>query len=907
MKLSAGSNNAMKKVKPRKKQFGGLGGFSFPPALMGLFEEGAPTFDQVMSLAPQLDAAAGTDVFSRAFAADDPSIITGEVWGQGAMAQATQENPLRTQQEIEEEVKKRTFLGIGKKKARRKLEEENAQRAMNNQVQGVSNLISNTQNFANANQIFDMLGNWFGQQGGNPFTEGFYPKAGPTDETGVIYPEVTALAETARRQVMELDDTKEGRRKAVAYLAELGFKTEGDTPEDVIKNFNAQAGVNISPSKGPSSALTDDFKRWLADERAAMLYAGNGIDRAALKRMQAGGVAQLGYADNSPYKNMPSIDIPGNNITMQNTGMPLLAVPDAGAPRVMPPYSGTHMFPGATSVKEIPMKMKKGGRKKHRVPMYQMGSAPEATPPMAVQLEEGEVFSTPQLDIIDTNAREKHKDMKSDVITDVLSPENYVFSADPKVKITRKRAEDISFGLGPVEYEEGEIGELPKEITAADIMDDNVREMIVADYVKAVRRKYPTSEREDVFSKKTNAANKTSRIPYLAAATLVNEEKRTKGKEPMTGFVSNYEDQYEKAYTATSGQEVEEGEYAVFGQMPGPKVTPSTVAPAEPVSMGGGGQGGQGGGGGLDLFGIGQLANLAGQIFGVFQSSANGRTARKALQADIPRINEVASTQGLHSDLSYGAQRAGLTGQDPTVSAPQFDSTQLDARRRNVSPSLFQIAAGRAMAGNRPFLDAAFENSGDFATAVNAYSSVQAPALGMLADLGMREVETNLGLENTYRDMKQNLGERQEIADVTAENATRSNANQLTGALGQTMGKAISSRGRIAADRLNALRTNALQQAQAKIDANAAVTGAVQNVGATATGVGYMLDNMGNPTTPVQGQGVNNNVDFSSTGIPAYGGPQMPTAPGGPSGLVGSTPEGYWPAFVNGQWIYVKL
>lgn len=1062
----------------KKKQ---LGGFSLPPSLMTLFEDGSPTFEQVMALAPQLDAMGGTDVFSRAFAEDNPNLIGGAVASQGALATATAANPLRTPEEIEDEAKKRTFLGIGKKRATRKLEEENQRKAIENQMTGIRTNVQDTQMLANAAQMFDMLGSWFGQQGGNPFQPTGSPQTPPTPGVGTInrrsfvpeplgtpgeiaYPTPGDMAATIRKRIMSLPDNKEGRAKLMEYLSMAGYPLEGKTPDEQIKNFKKQGGYNISPSKGPTPNIDDDLRNFVAEEVSSIqYYTSGGADGRELREMQGGGnvfdpykpapglgtalvqekgvtdtrsgvmrahdkligeakvkaealvekmagvskvphgqdynglqhaaaamytaskqgpvmsplragytlglglaheiavpnevyetvtdlvnngigtaigalpvpiktkeallkkafeagalgvgkvlepeemqqggaVSKLGYSDNSPYRGMPAIDIPGNNITMENTGMPLLAVPDAGAPRVMAPYSGNHVFPGASTVKEIPMPMKKGGRKFRKIPMYQMGNGPaQEMPPMAVQLEEGEVFSTPELDIIDTNAREKHKQMDKDLITDIMGPENYVFSADPRMTVSRKRAEDVSLGLSAVKYEEGEIGEMPVEITAADIMDEKVEKMIIADYVKAIRRKYPISDREDVFARKTNEANKGSRLPYMAAATLFNEEKRTKGKAPMSGFVSNYENRFDKSYTSMAGIDVDaadEGEVGAMGVMPGPTVQPTKAGPPEIPK----------GQEGLDFAGIGSLANLAGQIFGVFTNASNRKTARRALQNDVPNIDKLARTQGTYSDLAYGAQAAGLM-QDPTVDAPQYDTTQLDARRRNVSPSLFQLAAARAMAGNRPFLDAAFANSGDFATAVNAYSSVQAPALGMLADLGMREVETNLGLENTYRDMKQNLGERQELADVTARNATRTNANRLTGAMGQTMAGAIGSRGKIEASRQNAHRANAFAQAQAKIDANAAATQAVQNVGATMTNAGYVLDQTG--WFGNQGAGVDNNVAFTppptyqSGQIGAFG--ALPATPDGAYGMPNMVPEGYVPQRMvgpNGEWVW---
>lgn len=1077
-----------------------MGGFNLPPALMGLFTGDAPTFDQVMALAPQLDTMGGTNVFSQAFAQDNPDLITGDVMKQGSIAQATQANPLLTNDEIfqqaNDKAKKDTFLGIGKNRKRRlneqMLQQQNQNTANVNQAVGGINLGTNTMNLANASQLMELLGSWFGQQGGTPFDIVPTPaqpgpvQPGPAQpgQDRITLEEADKLTEDDAAFIKSLKDDREGRAKVALILQDMGF--EGGV--NAVKEYKKIQGLNVGPTKGADNRIDKGFLDYLSGHYKDFQYHEWGLDRKSKENsLQTGGKAIQGYSDNSPYKNAPSINIPGNNITMANTGMPLMGVPDVGEPRVMQPYSGTHIYPGASHVQEIPMgqmggnlkglklvpsgtqdqvpvsydvwkgnkflgsyqdegqgefnfyrktkgksvldttfpklvpdqdtssdglgvwqggnkigyfnpgkekfsyeykplekmatggsihidpakrgtfkaqatrmgmsvqeaaahilankdhyspamvkkanfarnfahqyggtidppempeEMKKGGRKKRMVPYYQTGGgdgqegqqAPQEapTPPVGVQLEVGEIFSTPELDLIDVNAREKHKNMEDDKITDVLRPNDYVFSNDPSIKVNRKRAEKVSFGLGAVHYKEGEIGDIPQEVTAADMMPDGVDEMILADYIKEVRKEFPMSPREDMFARKTNQANKSSRIPYMAAATLFNEEKRTKGKSPMTGFVSNFHNQFEEAYTSGSGVDMSGNQHVAFGE-----ILPAQEVPNDQESMPEntaesqqGIQEGRKGGamvphGQLGLDSIGQLANFATSIYGIFANKANGQTARKALQADIPAIEKLYQSEGMHSDLAFGAQAAGIAGQDPTVNAPQYDSTQLDARPRNVSPAIFQLAAARAAAGDRPFLNAAVANAGDFSEVANTYSQVHAPSFGALADLGAQEVNTNLGLETAYRDQKQAFNDRQVLADTTAQNATRTNANQLTGALANTVSGGISSRGRIAANRINALRSNKLQQAQAKIDANAAVTGAIENAGASAANTGYALE--------VNGNGINNNVDVSGSKAMSF---PMPPTPPGAYGMPGQIPDGYALIFKDGKYQYIQL
>lgn len=897
------------KKRAKKRQ---LGGFTLPPSLMGLFSgDEAPSFDAVMALAPQLDAGAGTDVFSRAFAEDNPDLILGETMSKASRAEAFANNPGQDPAEVKRKIdqqvdiytrnynKRRTAVGghlnfSGMQPPdvfRKQLEEQAAQNGSANRLMntllGKKNLQETTSSFNQADQLFGLLDTWLGQQGGTPFGPQEMPNNKQLPKGKISLTEALQLTADDDAFIKGLKDDSAGRATVLALLADMGFDKAsvgfgaedvgGEKDEDLIKIYKEIQGLNSSPKRGADNKMDAGFLDYLAKHYKHFQFEQWGLDPSELRKMADGGKAILGYSDNSPFKYLPEINIPGNNITMENTGIPLIGVPDVGSPKIMQPYSGEHNFPGASNVKEMPV-MKKGGRKKtRRIPYYQPGGSPgqeqeQAAPPMAVQLEEGEVFSTPELDIIDANAREKHKDMKEDLITDVMRGEDYVFSADPKMVITRKRAEDVSFGLGAVHYKEGEIGEIPEEITAADIMDDDIEEMIIADYVKEIRKKYPVSDRDDVFSRKTNEANKSSRIPYLAAGTLFNEEKRTKGKAPMTGFVSNFENKFEDQYTSGSGVDMTGNQHVAFGEIGSFQETPVATA-GEDVRMGqkGGNMTNEVPHGQFGLDAIGQLVNFATSLFGIGAAKKQGKIAQKTLQADRPQINKLARTEGLHSDLSYGAQMAGLVGQDPTVQAPNYDSTELDATPRNVSPALFQIAAARAMAGNRPFLDTLFKNTSDFSEAANAYSSAHAPALGVLADLGMGEVEKNLAMETDYRARKQDFNDRQELADVTAANATTTNANQLTGALGNTMGAAISSRGRIAANRINALRQNSLQQGQAKIDASAAMTAAVQNAGASAANTGFYLANRND---------IDNNVDVSGAGAGTTAGGGITTSSG---------------------------
>lgn len=71
-------------------------------------------------------------------------------------------------------------------------------------------------------------------------------------------------------------------------------------------------------------------------------------------QFQSGGVTELGYKDNSPYRNAPYLDINSPNITMKGVSQPLMGIADTGQRQMM--YPGRdYNFPGANKVREIPV------------------------------------------------------------------------------------------------------------------------------------------------------------------------------------------------------------------------------------------------------------------------------------------------------------------------------------------------------------------------------------------------------------------------------------------------------------------------------------------------------------------------------------------------------------------------
>src|SRR5690606_20752364 len=259
--------------------------------------------------------------------------------------------------------------------------------------------------------------------------------------------------------------------------------------------------------------VSETIRHWMnvenMDRRQAVAIA---LDMKRKKKLPLGGLipyeSQMGYSQGSPFINRKEINIPGNQITMQNTDIPLALIPNKGRAVIAPPRSGQYYFPGATNVREVRL--------------FQMGGF------LPVQLEEGEAIVLPDASIVDTKAKEKHKNMKKDRVTDILPEGSFVGSADKRTKLKKKKAESISFGYEPVEYEEGEVGKEPKEILFSDIFKDD-DELLPADLLKRIRRIYPLTDREDDgFADRAKEENRDSRIPNIAATVFMTKHDPSK-------------------------------------------------------------------------------------------------------------------------------------------------------------------------------------------------------------------------------------------------------------------------------------------------------------------------------------------------------------------------------------------
>ena len=269
-----------------------------------------------------------------------------------------------------------------------------------------------------------------------------------------------------------------------------------------FKNFD------VNSPKGRADFWKTAWHRGTEDRRDSFMES-----ESTFEYQHGGGIptSVLGYGTDSPDKNLDMLRINSNNITMNNVDRPLILNPSIGKPIIAMPETGSYLFPGASYVDEIPL--------------YQQGGQPEEMEPVKIQAEKGEMISFQDGTLVDSKATKKHEQMKDDEVTDILPPGSYVHSARKEMKIKKKDADKISFGLGPIIYEENEVHPFPEEEFFGDMFKN--KEEIPADIAKRILKKFPTTDREnDIYSMAANQENLISRSPYLQALTHLSEMKK---------------------------------------------------------------------------------------------------------------------------------------------------------------------------------------------------------------------------------------------------------------------------------------------------------------------------------------------------------------------------------------------
>lgn len=158
------------------------------------------------------------------------------------------------------------------------------------------------------------------------------------------------------------------------------------------------------------------------------------------------------------------------------------------------------------------------------------------TPLVHIQAEKGEKIIMPDGGIVDTKATKSHEQMSKDFVTDVLPEGAYVASKRKNQSIKKIDADKIVLGHTPIQYDEFNKYDTPKEITLGDIL--NKSEVTPAEIANLIKNKFKTVDKSrDVFTEVTNEENKIGRMPYLMRLIAMKEKAKYEGMAKGEGVV----------------------------------------------------------------------------------------------------------------------------------------------------------------------------------------------------------------------------------------------------------------------------------------------------------------------------------------------------------------------------------
>jgi len=228
---------------------------------------------------------------------------------------------------------------------------------------------------------------------------------------------------------------------------------------------------------------------------------------------------------------------------------------DNGISKILKPYSGTHFFPGAKVVTEVPIaqdggqptpnntneiikllgmnKYMSGGRvTQNYMPVGNEKTKVDSYIPLAamipIQTERDELIVLPTGDLTKVNAKKRHSQMSDDEVTDIVPEDSYILSQYGKVDIYKSEADQIQMEVENKPYNLFGSNPTPKVKTLGDIMSKKV--MKPADLARLVEQKYKIVNHDDPYTIQTNAINKHRRGGYLQAIIQLSEyDKARKG------------------------------------------------------------------------------------------------------------------------------------------------------------------------------------------------------------------------------------------------------------------------------------------------------------------------------------------------------------------------------------------
>jgi hypothetical protein len=146
-----------------------------------------------------------------------------------------------------------------------------------------------------------------------------------------------------------------------------------------------------------------------------------------------------------------------------------------------------------------------------------------------LQAEKDEWIFTPQGHLVKSAATKKHNKMDSSEFTDTLPSNSYIFSNDPKMKLSKKDFEDAPIGMTLAHYQEGQKSKVPKPINFSKFFKSS-KQATPAQLAKNISNTYKVLTDKDhkynPFISRANKLNKESREKAVMFTMMANEMKK---------------------------------------------------------------------------------------------------------------------------------------------------------------------------------------------------------------------------------------------------------------------------------------------------------------------------------------------------------------------------------------------
>jgi hypothetical protein len=399
-------------------------------------------------------------------------------------------------------------------------------------------------------------------------------------------------------------------------------------------------------------------------------------------------------------------------------------------------------------------------------------AAPEQMLPTHIQTEKGEMISMPDYRIVPVKAKKRHSGMKDTDVTDILPPGSYVASRDKRMTISKEELEKVNLGFAPMEYNEEGTTELPKEMTAADIMRKS--KQTPADTMRDIAQAFPEIKREkDPFAQMANELNLAARAPYVEAVKYVSENKKPKKAEP---------------------------EMAKYGYM-----IPASQMPENPFANKLGLPGMEfKKGGKVPQADFGMLLNFLPQITEQLQSRVTGLMApfqflnqkktidkqrREGEQFFTDAKGQLSGLQNRQmTNLGLGTAAAALpsllASSDYATPDRSGQFAALEAMPQTTPRSYYDYQMSQARQGIRPFLSMASRNTANAGQAMNMAQASQANLLNSIGNIANQRAMQDMGLRQSYLTQLGALRGQVAAEDAQKRNYQTGFANQRLSNLG---------------------------------------------------------------------------------------------------------------------------